>query len=97
MEKWNKIFDEPKRRLLDNAVAESFFPTIKTELIYQKDNKQENRQNKKFLNIQLFITTELDYFLNQIIKDLENYENERKLSKLSISNLMANLITIFLF
>jgi len=51
MEKWNKIFDEPKRRLLDNAVAESFFSTIKTELIYQKDNKQENRQNKKFLNI----------------------------------------------
>jgi putative transposase len=39
-----------KGNCLDNALAESFFKTIKTQLIYHHKYKKEWKQNYKFLN-----------------------------------------------
>ncbi|MCP2028563.1 transposase InsO family protein [Flavobacterium sp. HSC-32F16] len=35
----------------DNAVAESFFKTLKTELVYRHKYKTENRPESQFINI----------------------------------------------
>jgi len=68
----------------DNAVAESFFATLKTELIY--DNKYLNRKQARqdiFQYIAIYynrirIHSTLDY------KSPENYEKERRLTKLCV-------------
>lgn len=68
----------------DNAVAESFFSTIKTELIFH-NRYQSRKQAKKdiFEYIEIFynrirLHSTLDY------KSPEDYENERKTSKLCV-------------
>lgn len=68
----------------DNAVAESFFSTIKTELLFH--NKYKNRSQAKrdiFQYIEIYynkirLHSSLDY------KSPEDYENERKMSKLCV-------------
>lgn len=68
----------------DNAVAESFFSTLKTELIFH--NKYQNRKQAKrdiFEYIEIYYNrirmhSTLDY------KSPEEYENERKTSKLCV-------------
>ena len=68
----------------DNAVAESFFSTIKTELIYH--NKYQNRRQAKrdiFHYIEVYynrirLHSTLDY------KSPQNYESERKAPKLCV-------------
>ncbi|MCK8826569.1 IS3 family transposase [Natroniella acetigena] len=68
----------------DNAVAESFFGTLKTELVYH--NKYQTRSQAKqdiFKYIEIFynrnrLHSTLDY------KSPEEYENERKMSKLCV-------------
>jgi len=68
----------------DNAVSESFFSTLKTELIYQ--NQYESRREAKrdiFQYIEIFynrirLHSALGY------KSPEEYENERKTSKLCV-------------
>jgi len=68
----------------DNAVSESFFSTLKTELIYQ--NQYESRREAKrdiFQYIEIFynrirLHSALGY------KSPEEYENKRKTSKLCV-------------
>jgi len=68
----------------DNAVAESFFSTLKTELIFH--NRYQNRKQAKrdlFEYIEIYYNrirmhSTLDY------KSPENYEKERKTSKLCV-------------
>ena len=68
----------------DNAVAESFFSTLKTELIYQNNyNTRQKARQDIFQYIAVYYNRKrmhstLDY------KSPENYENERKLSKLCV-------------
>jgi transposase InsO family protein len=68
----------------DNAVAESFFSTLKTELIYRKKYKNRNQARQDiFQYIEIYYNkirmhSTLDY------KSPENYENERKPSKLCV-------------
>jgi len=68
----------------DNAVAESFFSTIKTELIYQ--NKYKNRKQARqdiFQYIAVYYNRiRMHSTLNY--KSPENYEKERKQSKLCV-------------
>ncbi|MCK8826064.1 IS3 family transposase [Fuchsiella alkaliacetigena] len=68
----------------DNAVAESFFGTLKTELVYH--NKYQTRRQAKqniFRYIKIFynrnrLHSTLDY------KSPEEYENESKTTKLCV-------------
>lgn len=68
----------------DNAVAESFFSTIKTELIFHNRYKNRNQAKRDiFEYIEVFynrirLHSTLDY------ESPENYENERKTSKLCV-------------
>jgi len=68
----------------DNAVAESFFSTIKTELIYH--NQYQNREQAKrdiFQYIEIYYNRiRLHSTLNY--KSPENYEREKKTSKLCV-------------
>ena len=66
----------------DNAVAESFFFTIKTKLIYQKEyktRKQARQDVFEYIAVyynRIRMHSTLDY--------KKDYENERKLSKLCV-------------
>lgn len=71
----------------DNAVAESFFSTLKTELIFHyryQNRKQAKRDIFEYIEIyynrirMLHMHSTLDY------KSPEEYENERKMSKLYV-------------
>jgi len=68
----------------DNAVAESFFSTLKTELIFHnryQHRKQAKRDIFEYIEIyynRIRMHSTLDY------KSPENYENERKTSKLCV-------------
>lgn len=82
MEKWNEIFHESQRRLLDNAITENLFSILKRELIYQNNYKtrQQARQDI-FEYIAAYYNRIRIYFTLQY-KSPEDYENERKISKL---------------
>jgi transposase InsO family protein len=49
-----------KGECYDNAVAESFFNTLKTEFISQQTMLQEHKQRVLYLNILKYFTTRLD-------------------------------------
>ncbi|HAT63920.1 MAG TPA: hypothetical protein DCS66_04865 [Flavobacteriaceae bacterium] len=43
-----------KGNFWDNSVAESFFGTLKTELVHQENLQPERRQSKQYLDILKF-------------------------------------------
>ena len=47
-----------KGECLDNAVAESFFGSLKNELVYHEDYKTRSEARKVFLNILKFFIIE---------------------------------------
>ena len=68
----------------DNAVVESFFSTLKTELIYH--NKYKNRKQARQDIFQYIAVYYCRIRLNSTLnyKSPENYEKERKQSKLCV-------------
>lgn len=84
MEKWYKILNESLRRLLDNTVAESFFSTIKAELIYQKDYKTRKQARQDTFEYIAVYYNRIRMHSTLNYKSPEDYENKGKLSKLCV-------------
>ena len=68
----------------DNAVAESFFSTIKTELIYQKEYKTRKQARQDIFEYIAVYYNRIRMHSTLNYKSPEDYENERKLSKLCV-------------
>jgi putative transposase len=52
-----------KGNCLDNAVAESFFKTLKSNLVYKTYFYTKNKLKQRYLNILKFIIIELDHIV----------------------------------
>ena len=68
----------------DNAVAESFFSTIKTELIYQKEYKTRKQARQYIIEYIAVYYNRIRMHSTLNYKSPEDYENERILSKLCV-------------
>lgn len=68
----------------DKAVAESFFSTIKTELIYQNNYKTRQQARQDIFEYIAVYYNRIRMHSKLNYKSPEDYENERKLSNLCV-------------